>query len=250
MPFNRARNYRGKVGILYPCEIKQLKMEVIDEGLAPGANQNNDLNELIANGYDFDFGKYISDGFDVFKKEAGSFIGFGILSGLIIALAGMIPFGGVIVSAPLTIGYSIYAHKVAHDQSRQFSDFFKGFSGKIFGQLILVSIVGGILSVLGMILFILPGIYLAVGYIFASQIVLFYDPKVEFWQAMELSRKLVTKNWWSFFGLLIVAGLIAMSGVLLLGIGLLITAPIASCILYAAFNDIVKPSPDALDYLS
>ena len=38
-------------------------MEVIDEGLAPGANQNNDLNELIANGYDFDFGKYISDGF-------------------------------------------------------------------------------------------------------------------------------------------------------------------------------------------
>ena len=93
-------------------------MEVIDEGLAPGDNQNNDLNELIANGYDFDFGKYISDGFDVFKKEAGSFIGFGILSGLIIALAGMIPFGGVIVSAPLTIGYSIYAHKVAHDHHK------------------------------------------------------------------------------------------------------------------------------------
>jgi hypothetical protein len=41
-----------------------------------------------------------------------------------------------------------------------------------------------------------------------------------------------------------------LSGILLLGIGVLITAPIASCILYAAFNDIVKPSPDSLDYLS
>jgi uncharacterized membrane protein len=225
-------------------------MEVIDEGLAPGGNQNNDLNELIADGYDFDFGKYISDGFDVFKKEAGSFIGFGILSGLIIAIAGMIPFGGLIVAPPLTIGFSIYSHKVAYDQSRQFSDFFKGFNGRLFGQLILVSVVSGILSALGMILFILPGIYLAVGYIFASQIVLFYDPKTEFWEAMEFSRKLVTKNWWSFFGLGIVAGLIALSGILLLGIGVLITAPIASCILYAAFNDIVKPSPDSLDYLS
>jgi hypothetical protein len=138
-------------------------MEVIDEGLAPGGNQNNDLNELIADGYDFDFGKYISDGFDIFKKEAGSFIGFGILSGLIIAIAGMIPFGGLIVAPPLTIGFSIYSHKVAYDQSRQFSDFFKGFNGRLFGQLILVSVVSGILSVLGMILFILPGIYLAVG---------------------------------------------------------------------------------------
>jgi uncharacterized membrane protein len=224
-------------------------MEIIDESLEI-SSPNRDINELIENGYDFDFGKYISDGFDIFKKEAGSFIGFGILSGLIIAIAGMIPFGGLIVAPPITIGFSIYSHKVAYDQSRQFSDFFKGFNGRLFGQLILVSVVSGILSALGMILFILPGIYLAVGYIFASQIVLFYDPKTEFWEAMEFSRKLVTKNWWSFFGLGIVAGLIAMSGILLLGIGVIITAPIASCILYAAFNDIVKPSPDSLDYLS
>ena len=101
-------------------------MEVIDEGLLPGGEQNNDLNDLIAKGYNFDFGKYISDGFDIFKKDAGSFIGFGILSGLILALAGMIPFGGLIMAPSITIGYSIYSHKIVNDQSRQFSDFFKG----------------------------------------------------------------------------------------------------------------------------
>ncbi|MEJ6681890.1 MAG: hypothetical protein QNL21_07340 [Flavobacteriales bacterium] len=169
-------------------------MEVIDEGLLPGGEQNNDLNDLIAKGYNFDFGKYISDGFDIFKKDAGSFIGFGILSGLILALAGMIPFGGLIMAPSITIGYSIYSHKIVNDQSRQFSDFFKGFNGRIFGQLILVSIVSSVITGLGIILLILPGIYLAVGYIFASQIVLFYDPKTEFWEAMEFSRKLVTKN--------------------------------------------------------
>lgn len=225
-------------------------MEVIDEGLVPSTSQNNDINELIAKGYEFDFGKYISDGFDLFKKDAGSFIGFGVLSGILMMVAGFIPFGGIIVSPPLTAGFFIYCHKLVNDQTREFSDFFKGFNGKIFGQLILVSLVSGLLSMLGMIFLIIPGIYLAVGYIFSSQIVLFYQPKTEFWDAMELSRKLVTKKWWSFFGLVIVAGLIAMSGFLLLVIGVLITAPIASCILYAAFKDIVKPSPDALDYMN
>jgi ABC-type antimicrobial peptide transport system permease subunit len=56
---------------------------------------------------------------------------------------------------------------------------------------------------------------------------------------MEYSRKLVTKNWWQFFGLAIVLGLINVLGALVLGIGLLVTIPASGLAVYAAFESIV-----------
>jgi uncharacterized membrane protein len=61
---------------------------------------------------------------------------------------------------------------------------------------------------------------------------------------MEASRKLITKNWFSFFGFGLVLFLINLGGALLLGVGLLVTIPISACAVAAAYADIVGLGPE------
>jgi len=65
-----------------------------------------------------------------------------------------------------------------------------------------------VLGLLGCLLFVLPGIYLAVGYWFAIPLLL--DKKLSIWQALECSRKAVHHHWFKFFGLMLFAFLVCM----------------------------------------
>ena len=49
----------------------------------------------------------------------------------------------------------------------------------------------------------LPGLYLFVAWIFSVPLVA--DKRLEFWSAMELSRKVVTRVWFEMFGLVVLA---------------------------------------------
>ena len=113
--------------------------------------------------------------------------------------------------------------------------FFKGFD--FFVQLLLYSLITGIFVFVGLILLIIPGIYLAVAYTFVPLFIVF--GKMEFWDGMEFSRKLITKKWWNIFGFLILLMLINIAGTLAFFVGLLFTIPLTYCAIYAAFDDIV-----------
>ncbi|MGB3138986.1 MAG: hypothetical protein WBB18_19410, partial [Nodosilinea sp.] len=56
---------------------------------------------------------------------------------------------------------------------------------------------------------------------------------------METSRRLITKKWFSFFGLLLLLFGLNILGAIPLGLGLLITIPLSVCIVTAAYEDIV-----------
>jgi hypothetical protein len=106
----------------------------------------------------------------------------------------------------------VYLKRVRREPAA-FEDLFSGFQSG-FLQLALVGIVSGLLSMLATFCcLILPGIYLFVAWLFAIPLVA--DKRFEFWTAMELSRKVVTKVWFEIFGLFILASLPA----LLVGIG-------------------------------
>ena len=61
---------------------------------------------------------------------------------------------------------------------------------------------------------------------------------------MEASRRIITKNWWQFLLLGICVVFINIAGALCLIIGLLVTIPASHLIMYAAFDDILKPDED------
>jgi len=88
-------------------------------------------------------------------------------------------------------------------QAASVGDVFAGFSLALL-QLLLAGLVSGILSTIAFACcLLLPGLYLFVAWIFSVPLVA--DKGLEFWSAMELSRKIVTRVWFQVFGLLLLA---------------------------------------------
>ena len=237
------------------------------------------IEAIINEGYDFKFGDYISRGFDIVKKNWGGFIGFTILFLIITVVISFIPIVGTIanslfIAPALTVGFYIVAHKLWKGENTEFGDFFKGFDH--IGQLALTALVQSLIVLASMIpfffvikdsgliqwyidlmsdpvgmqgsvpptppawsfLLLLPTIYLAVSYSWSYMFVVFH--KMQFWDAMESSRKLITKKWFMFFLFYIVVGLIGGLGIIVLCIGLLFTLPAVYCMQYAAFEDVTQ----------
>lgn len=79
-------------------------------------NKNDELlNGLIASGYDFRFGDYFNSGMDIFKKNMGSFIGFGALVGGIIIVLSIIPYVGSLAGSLLQTVFVAGIYIVAND---------------------------------------------------------------------------------------------------------------------------------------
>ncbi len=198
-------------------------------------NVRDRAQELINKGYDTDVGEYIRKGMQIFQQDIGSFIGYTLLFFLITTVTAFIPFGSLLVAGPMSAGFFIVARKINKGEEYEFGTFFKGFD--YFVPLLLWSLIGGILTALGIIFLIIPGIYLAVAWLFSTMFIVF--GAMEFWDGMEFSRKLITRKWWNFFGLAVLCLLINFVGALVFLVGLLFTVPLTSCIMYAAFEDIV-----------
>lgn len=203
-------------------------MEVIN-------NIKEKAEHLIQQGYETDAGTYIRRGWEIFQENIGMFIGYTLITIAISVAAAFIPFGSLLVSGPLTAGFYIVANKISKGEPYEFGTFFKGFD--FFVPLLLWTLIGGIFIALGLVALIVPGIYLAVAYTFVPLFIVF--GKIEFWDGMEFSRKLVTKKWWNIFGFVLLLMLINMAGALAFLVGLLFTIPITYCAIYVAFEDIV-----------
>ena len=198
---------------------------------------------LIDNGYEFKFGDYLNRGFQIFGKDPGPFIGYTALMMVIMVASVFTIIGIFIVAYPLIAGFYIYANKVANDEPRKFADFFQGFNNM--GQLSMAMIVSLFLVMIGFICLIVPGIYLGVAYMFVVPLIAL--GRLEFWDAMETSRKVITKNWWWFLLMGIVAGIIGSMGQILLYVGMIVTMPIQYCIYYAAFEGIMGEPQSAFE---
>lgn len=196
--------------------------------------------DVVVSNYTFNFGQYLSSGWSVFASKMGGFIGFTFLLLIINVVLGVIPVLGtiasVVINAPLAAGYYIVARKIMNGEETQFGDFFKGFD--FFLPLFLASLISSIFIGIGMLLLIIPGLYLAIGYMFTAQFVI--NRNMSFFDAMEASRKLITKKWFIFFAFSLVIGLINVVGLILLGIGALFTIPFTICALAVAYDDIVN----------
>ncbi|BAU63962.1 hypothetical protein STA3757_13310 [Stanieria sp. NIES-3757] len=197
--------------------------------------------------YTFKTGQYFQRGWQIFQQYLWQFIGFTVLVIVISAFTARLPYplginedgqGGIIngiLSPVLVAGIYIVAFKIAKNRIISFSDFFLAFNK--FLPIFLVNLVGTFLTVLGCFLLIIPGIYLAVAYLFGICFVI--EKHFSFWSALETSRKIITKKWFAFFAFVLLLGLLNLGGLLVLGVGLIFTIPLTVCIIVAAFEDIV-----------
>jgi uncharacterized membrane protein len=127
----------------------------------------------------------------------------------------------MIFTLPILVGVMLLGVKRARDETLQIPSIFNYFSMTI--PLVFAYILMTIILTIGFLLLVIPGIYLAVSYAFVYTLIA--DKGLGVWEAMELSRKTVTKQWFKFFGLSLLSILIIMISAIPFGIGLIWTIP-------------------------
>jgi uncharacterized membrane protein len=154
-----------------------------------------------------------------------------VISGIVLYVAGfLLSF----VVNPLVYGGLFWMIlRIVRGSQPDFADLFIAFKNfKLALTLILAGLAVSAIVVLGLIALIIPGIYLAVAYSFVT--VLVVDRKLRVWEALELSRKVVTTKWWPVFALGLLNCLIVLLGMLACCVGLLVAIPLCyTSILYA-----------------
>ncbi|GGF42010.1 hypothetical protein [Echinicola rosea] len=127
------------------------------------------------------------------------------------------------------------ANKLKANEAIAYTDFFQGFSYYI--PIILIWLIGQILVSVGLILLIVPGVYLMVGYFLAILLHIFAG--LDFWDSLEYSRKVVTKNWWKFFLLVISLIVLNVLGAMIF-VGVFVTIPLSFYVAYCAFETVTE----------
>jgi len=142
----------------------------------------------------------------------------------------------LLMGGPLLGGLYNYYLKLIRGQPATVGDAFAGFSSA-FVPLAMAHVVSGLLTGLGLLCCVIPGIYLGVAWKFTLPLVI--DKRLGFWDAMELSRKTVTPQWWGLFALILLAGLISAAGLIVCCIGVLATVPIGIAAILYAYDDML-----------
>jgi uncharacterized membrane protein len=203
------------------------------------------LQRIIDSGVDFNISIIIDKAWEMFKSRALFHIGFAFLISTIqlaftLYLEDFVFIYSIFLAPPLVAGFYLVANRMSQGEYVDFQNFFDGF--KYMLPLIVVNLITAIFILCGIILFILPGIYLGVGYLFSLLFVLFGG--FDFWTAMEISRKLVHTNWWKFFGFVLILLLINIGGFLCLVVGLLVTIPLTYLSVYILFEELTIDAAD------
>ena len=183
---------------------------------------------------------------DHFLPLVGATIVVVVALAVLQAVVHMIPILGIIASLLLTGvflgGIYFYYLRQLRGETVEIGDAFAGFT-LVFVPLMLGGLVSSLLTCVGLVLLILPGIYLAVAWAFTTLLII--DKKMDFWTAMEVSRRVITAQWWRMFGLIILAAIIGALGALLLVVGIFLTLPIAIGSLVVAYETLCNLPPPA-----
>ena len=162
--------------------------------------------------------------------------------GLVLLIAANSVYAGLLVNSVIMAGLFHHALKLIRRQPVLFEDMFAGFT-LAFVPLLLVSLVSGVLTVVGFFLCVIPGIYLTVIWGFAPIIVL--EKRLQFWDAMEVSRKVAHRHFWPLLGLAALCWLLGLLGSLVVLVGAFFVFPITIVAWMYAYEDIfgTRPAP-------
>jgi hypothetical protein len=87
-------------------------------------------------------------------------------------------------------------------------------------------------------------VYFQVCWLFALPLAA--DKGLEFWPALQLSRRMVMKHWWMTFWLTFVSGMLVLAGMLACLVGVFATGPVALAMLAAHYDRVfgrLAPQP-------
>jgi hypothetical protein len=246
--YQQASQVKTAVETIVKSEGRGPKAE--EPGLGPDGEALE--REILARDYTLDIGSCLRRGWALVRSDFWPLVGVTALVLVLWWAAGSIgDLGskassteyaawvlGWLLSAPLMGGLYFHFLKKIRGGRVRLETAFSGFSNS-FLHLVLAGLVMDVLTMLGVVCLILPGIYLFVAWFFALPLII--DKRLDFWPAMRLSRKTISKHWWTFLGFLIALGLFNLAGILACCVGFFVTVPVSLAALMYAYEDIFNP---------
>jgi uncharacterized membrane protein len=174
-------------------------------------------------------GRWISMGWAIFKEDIGNFILITLIAGALASVANFV------VAGPLLAGMFIAVKRRMLHGRTDLMDLFAGFN--LFIDAFLVGIITAIFTVVGLALCIFPALIVAAFYLFAYLFLV--DRKLGFWEAMESSRRLVVQDLLGYILFVFLLLLFNLLGLILLGVGLLVTIPVSVAAIAVAYKETV-----------
>jgi hypothetical protein len=107
--------------------------------------------------------------------------------------------------------------------------------------LIAASMVTSLLSGLGLVCLIIPGVYLTVAWSFTYLVIV--DQKLDFWSAMERSRKAVNPQFWTVLGLILMLAIMLWIGMMIHPVMRFLIFPYAALVLTCAYDETFRSGP-------
>ena len=180
---------------------------------------------------------YFSRGWGLFWSEPGLFIAYTALLLLASLLIHAIPILGQVIAlllcGPLFAGYFTAYRRRLQGEPIELCTFLESFRNPL--PLILIGTVSTLLITLGFMLFFIPGVYLLVSYLFGIPLVV--DRRRDFWEAMEESRQFVGPEWFNWFGVALILGVINLVAAIPAGLGWLLSMPFSFAVIAVAYEE-------------
>ena len=199
------------------------------------------LQRLLESDIDFDLQAAFAKAWEIYRSQALLHVSFmfvvlALQAGVVFYLEEYMLLYSLLIAPPLYSGFYLVANRISLGLPVSYEDYFGGF--RYFWLTFSIWLLAQVLITLGLFALVIPGIYLGVGYFFAVLMGMFGG--FDTWTAMELSRKLITRNWWKFFGLVLLLTAINVAAVFTLGLGLVITLPMTFFVGYVIFEDLTR----------
>jgi hypothetical protein len=187
------------------------------------------------------FGDWIEGGFHLYKANFGTLV----LASVFAVVISTVTAG--ILAGPMLAGLVLMTLQLLDrkEPRPEAGKVFKGFD--YFLQSFLFVIVWGIGILIGsVILGTIPvlGQLASIAFVYVAQAFLMFgmflivDRQMDWMPASTESINIVKTNFWPFFGLSAVAGIIGSLGAIACGIGVVFTIPIQGCILAVAYREV------------
>jgi hypothetical protein len=215
------------------------------------------IESAIAGDYEFAIGEVLTEGWQKVSGLKGPFWAAAVIVFVVVLLAGLAlsfvaNFLGLLDSSgigflipllvqlavmalmyPFMAGIVMLGVRRSIDLPISYNEIFAYFA--FAAPLVAAAILMSILMILGFVLLIIPGIYLAVAYMFTVPLIV--EKNLGFWEAMETSRKAITRHWFKFAFILIIMAIIFFISAIPLGLGLIWSYPMMIAVMGILYRE-------------
>ena len=197
-------------------------------------SENKHLKNAVNATGEIHLGKWINESVDFVFSNFTDFLIISIIYVILIIVAASTLLLKFIVAGPLTVGLFYIIFNKMRGGSIHVGDLSKGFN--FFIAAVLADILISVFVAVGFIFLIIPGIVISALYMFAFPLIL--EKELDFWEAMETSRKVVSKHIFELSVFMFLLYVFCLIGLMLLLVGFLVALPIFFVAVAMAYRDI------------